>query len=291
MSEVSAAAVKALRDRTGTGMMDCKRALADAGGDMDKAVEKLRERGLAKAGKRAGRTTTEGSIGMALAETAGALVEVGCETDFVARTDEFAKLVEELVHLAVSDAKLESAEALSSAQVNGQPVADRVRTAIAALGENIVISRVARLGVEAAGRVGGYVHAGGKLGVLVALRTDAEGAGLDAVAKDVAMHVAAADPTPVAADASGVPSELLEQERAIYRRQAEQEGKPAGVIDRIVDGKLKKFLKEMCLVEQPFVKDPDRSVQQFLADSARELGAEVSVSGFVRMRLGETNET
>ena len=120
---------------------------------------------------------------------------------------------------------------------------------------------------------------------------DAEGAGLDAVIKDVAMHVAAADPTPVAADTSGVASDLLEQERAIYRRQAEQEGKPAGVIARIVDGKLKKFLKEVCLVEQPFVKDPDRSVKQFLADSARELGAELSVSGFVRLRLGETNQT
>lgn len=289
MNEISAKAVKQLRDRTGAGMMDCKRALQEAGGDLDKAVAALRERGLAKAGKRAGRATSEGSIGMALGGTVGALVEVGCETDFVARTDAFAKLVEELALLAASEPNLDSAEALSAATLDGERVSERVAATIAQVGENVVLSRVARLAVEGSGRVGGYVHPGSKLGVLVALHTDASGPAVDALAKDLAMHVAAADPSPVATDASGVPPQLLEQERAIYRRQAEREGKPEGIVDRIVEGKVKKFLREICLLEQLFVKDPDRSVKRLLADSAAELGQEVRVGGFVRLKLGEAN--
>jgi elongation factor Ts len=290
-SEISASAVKKLRDRTGAGMMDCKRALSEVGGDVDKAVEKLRERGLAKASKRAGRATSEGLVGMALDGASGALVELGCETDFVARTEEFQKLVSELAQRVASDPKIDSVDTLSAASLGGKPVSERLTAAIAQVGENVVLSRVARLDVEGAGHVGGYVHAGGKLGVLVALRTAASGDAVEALAKDLAMHVAAADPTPVATDESGIPAELVESERAIYRRQAEQEGKPEKILDRIVDGKLKKFLKEICLVEQPFVKDPDRSVKKFLADSAAQLGEEVSVSGFVRIRLGETNES
>jgi elongation factor Ts len=290
-SEISASAVKKLRDRTGAGMMDCKRALSEVSGDVDKAVEKLRERGLAKASKRAGRATSEGLVGMALDGASGALVELGCETDFVARTDEFQKLVSELAERVASDPKIDSVDTLSAASLGGKPVTERLTAAIAQVGENVVLSRVARLDVEGAGHVGGYVHAGGKLGVLVALRTAASGDAVEALAKDLAMHVAAADPTPVATDESGIPADLVESERAIYRRQAEQEGKPEKILDRIVDGKLKKFLKEICLVEQPFVKDPDRSVKKFLADSAAQLGEEVSVSGFVRIRLGETNES
>jgi elongation factor Ts len=228
---------------------------------------------------------------MALGGASGALVELGCETDFVARTDEFQKLVGELAERVASDPKIDSVDTLSTASLGGKPVTERLTAAIAQVGENVVLSRVARLDVEGAGHVGGYVHAGGKLGVLVALRTAASGDAVEALAKDLAMHVAAADPTPVATDESGIPAELVESERAIYPRQAEQEGKPEKILDRIVDGKLKKFLKEICLVEQPFVKDPDRSVKKFLADSAAQLGEEVSVSGFVRIRLGETNES
>jgi elongation factor Ts len=242
-SEISASAVKKLRDRTGAGMMDCKRALSEVGGDVDKAVEKLRERGLAKASKRAGRATSEGLVGMALDGASGALVELGCETDFVARTDEFQKLVRELAERVASDPKIDSVDTLSAASLGGKPVSERLTAAIAQIGENVVLSRVARLAVEGGGQVGGYVHAGGKLGVLVALRTAASGDAVEALAKDLAMHVAAADPTPVATDESGVPAELVESERAIYRRQAEQEGKPEKILDRIVDGKLKKFLK------------------------------------------------
>ncbi|UCE86348.1 MAG: translation elongation factor Ts [Deltaproteobacteria bacterium] len=172
-SEISASAVKQLRDRTGAGMMDCKRALSEVGGDIEKAVEKLRERGLAKASKRAGRATSEGLIGMALHGAAGALVELGCETDFVARTDEFQKLVDTLAAQVASDPKIDSVELLSAASIDGKPVSEWLTGAIATVGENVVLSRVARLAVEADGHVGGYVHAGGKLGVLVALFTGA----------------------------------------------------------------------------------------------------------------------
>lgn len=287
MAEISAKAVKDLRDQTGVGMMDCKRALADAEGDPKRALELLRERGLAKASRRAGRATSEGAIGMALEEKAGALVELACETDFVARTDDFQGLARALARRAASDPALDSAASLEGATLDGETVAERVKATIAKLGENVVISRVARLAVDGAGRVGGYVHAGGKLGVLVALRTQATGEGVDTVAKDVAMHVAAADPSPVAVDASGVAAEVIEQEKALYRRQAEQEGRPEKVIDRIVEGRVRKFLKEVVLLEQPFVKDPDRSVGQYLSGSAKQLGGDISVAGFVRLRLGE----
>ncbi|MDX1385844.1 MAG: translation elongation factor Ts, partial [Thermoanaerobaculia bacterium] len=190
-----------------------------------------------------------------------------------------------------SDPEVDSAEALSAAPLDGKPVSEHLNAAIGKMGENVVVSRVERLAVDGEGRVGGYVHAGGKLAVLVGLRTKASGEGVERIAKDVAMHVAAADPTPVAADESGVPTELLERERALYRRQAEQEGKPAKIIDRIVDGKVKKFLKDVCLVEQPFVKDPDRSVRKYLEDAAAELGEGVEVSGFVRLKLGEAADS
>jgi len=282
VGEISAKAVKALREQTGAGMMDCKRALSEADGNIERAVEVLRERGLAKAGKREGRATTEGAISIVLQGSSGGMVEVGCETDFVARTDDFTQLVESLARAAADDASITGSAALLDASVDGEKVSERITAAISRLGENVVVKRVARITVEGAGMAGGYVHAGGKLGVLVGLA----GAQADeALAKDVAMHVAAADPTPVAVSREGVPAEFLEKEREIYRNQALKEGKPEKVIDRIVDGKLQKFVSEICLVDQPFVKDPDRTVGDLLAASG---GA--TVTGFERFKLGQADE-
>jgi elongation factor Ts len=199
----------------------------------------------------------------------------------VARTDDFGALVDSLAGAVVADASIESPDALLEAQVGGEKVADAITAAIAKLGENIQIKRIARLAAEG-GTGGGYVHTGGKVGVIVALQGVA---GADVLAKDVAMHVAAADPSPVAVDRDGVSPELIESERKIYRNQALQEGKPEKVIDKIVDGKINKFLSDVCLVQQAFVKDPDKTV----GDLLKEAG-DVQVAGFHRFKLGEANE-
>jgi elongation factor Ts len=282
VAEISADAVKKLRDATGAGMMDCKRALEEAGGDTAKAGAILRERGLAKAVKREGRATSEGVIALALAGKAGAILELGCETDFVARTPNFVALAEGFAKAAAADAKLNHTAALLAAKVGGETVEEAIKSAVGRIGENIQLKRVERIEVKA-GLVGGYVHAGGKLGVLVALEAPNSGAALEALAKDVAMHVAAHDPTPVAVDRDGVSAELLEGERAIFRKQAEGTGKPPQVIEKIVEGKLAKFISEICLVKQSFVKDPDKTIGKLL----EEAGKGVAIAGFRRFKLGE----
>ena len=288
MAEISAAAVKELRERTGAGMMDCKKALTEANGDAEKAVTLLRERGLAKAAKREGRASNEGVVAIVVAGEAGAIVEIGCETDFVARTDEFQRFAEQLAAVAVQ-AGADTAEALGAATLDGESVAQRIAAVAGKLGENVVCKRVARLTVPG-GLVGGYVHAGGKLGVLVALRTTARGAAAEAVAKELSMHVAAADPSPVALERSDVPADLLARERELFAKQAAQTGKPEKVIEKIVEGRINKFYAEICLLEQPFVMNADQSIEQMLAQKGKELGADVAVTGFVRFRLGTSGE-
>jgi elongation factor Ts len=282
VAEIAAKAVKALREQTGAGMMDCKRALAEADGDVEKATRVLRERGLAKAGKREGRATSEGVIAISQAGSAGGMVELGCETDFVARTDDFQALGTSLASAVAGDGSVSSVAALLEASVGGEKVADAISAAIAKLGENVVVKRVARIEAPG-GQVGGYVHAGGKLGVIVGIAGD--GPERETVAKDVAMHVAAADPSPVAVSRDGIPPQLLEREREIYRGQALKEGKPEKVLDRIVDGKLNKFVAEICLVEQPFVKDPDKTVGDLLKGAG-----DLSVTAFERFKLGQAAE-
>jgi len=280
VAEISAKDVKTLREQTGAGMMDCKRALSDAGGDLAKAVEVLRERGLAKAGKREGRATSEGVIAIATKGAAGGIVELGCETDFVARTDDFVALAERLAQIAAEGA--DSVSALLAASIDGENVNDRIVAAIAKLGENVVVKRVARIAVGS-GTVGGYVHAGGKLGVLVGI--EGSGNGLDTLAKDVSMHVAAADPTPVAVSREGVSADLLASEREIYKKQALAEGKPEKIVDKIVEGKINKFVSEIALVEQSFVKDPDKSIGDLL-----KAAGGVKISAFERFKLGQGDE-
>jgi elongation factor Ts len=290
LAEISAAAVKALREQTGAGMMDCKRVLQDAEGDVKRAVELLRERGLAKAVKREGRVTSEGLIAVSVSDGVGGMVELGCETDFVARTDDFGALADLLAAAVAADPGNDAPEKLLESEVEGRKVADRVTEAISKLGENVVVKRTARIALDGPGVVGDYVHAGGKLGVLVGVATSARGDAIGRLARDLAMHVAAADPSPVAVDRSGVSGELLDSERVIYRRQAEQEGKPEKVIERIVEGKVTKFLAEVVLMEQAFVKDPDQTVEGLLRGAAKEAGAEISVTGFHRFKLGEASE-
>ncbi len=286
MSSISAAEVKALRTQTGAGMMDCKRALSDASGDSERAMELLRERGLAKAGKRAGRATSEGAIGVSLNSSVGAIVELGCETDFVARTEEYQALVQQIADLVASNADLTHAEKTLSAAMGEGSVEVRIQAAIAKLGENVELKRVARVVVDS-GLVGGYVHAGGKLGVIVGIAADVQDERLEGLAKDVAMHVAAADPTPLSVERSGMPAAAVEAERRVLTAQAEQSGKPEGVIEKMVEGRMRKFFAESCLLEQAFVKDPDRSVGDVAKAAGQAVGAEVQITEFARFRLGE----
>ncbi len=288
MAEITAKAVKALRDRTGAGMMECKKALGEADGDADKAIEVLRERGLAKAVKRSGRATSEGTVAISLGDRVAGIVELGCETDFVAKTPDFQALAASLAKSLVEDAGIDGREVLLDATVGGEKVSEKISAAIGKMGENILLNRCERIAVEGSGMVGGYVHAGGKLGVVVGLATEASGEALDVLAKDLAMHVAAADPSPVAVDRDGVPQELIEREKNLFRRQAEQEGKPAKVIDKIVEGRVKKYYGEVCLLEQSFVKDPDKSLKQLLEEVGGQLASPVAISSFVRFKLGES---
>jgi elongation factor Ts len=272
---ISAADVKALRDSTGAGMMDCKKALTDADGDVAKAVELLRERGLSKAGKRAGRETSEGAVSVSLDGGRAGIVELGCETDFVAKTDAFQELAQQIADV-VAAGGLEGAEAALAADLNGSPVSAQIQDTIAKVGENIELKRASA--VEAGGVSGGYVHMGGKLGVIVALSGTAGDDG-GALAKDVAMHVAAADPTPIAIDRDAMPQDAVETERRILTNQALESGKPENVVEKMVTGRLNKFYAENCLLEQAFVKDPDTTVGKLVGD--------VQVERFVRFKLGE----
>jgi elongation factor Ts len=274
---ISAGDVKELRERTGAGMMDCKRALEETGGDMEAAIDLLRSRGAAKAAKRAGRETAEGTVASHLADGVGALVELNCETDFVARTDDFRSLAVELArHLAGHGGALDgtaSGDALLDQPYQGgaRTVGDVVTGVSAKTGEHIVVRRVARF--EAAGELSSYVHMTGKIGVLVEL----EGAADADVARDVAMHIAAA--RPLAVTAAEIAPEVVERERAVYLEQVRQEGKPEAIQSKIVEGKLRKFYQEQALMEQAFVKDPDRTVAQVLGGAR--------VRRFARFELGE----
>ena len=283
---ISASDVKALRDATGAGMMDCKKALTEAGGDPEEALKVLRERGLAKAGKRAGRATSEGAIGIALEGAVAAIVELGCETDFVAKTDTFQDLARDVAQAVVSDASVENVEQALAAKLGEGSVDDHVTAIASKVGENVQLKRAAKIVVEN-GVGGGYIHAGGKLGVVVAISSSGSGAAIDELAKDIAMHVAATDPTPLAVERDSLPAEAVAKEREFLKKQALDSGKPENIVDKMVEGRMNKYYQEFCLIEQPFVKDPDRSVKKLLADVGGELGSEIAVAGFVRFKVGE----
>ena len=282
---ISAKDVKALRDSTGAGMMDCKRALADAEGDVERAMDLLRERGLAKAGKRAGRDTSEGTVVFVVDGGRGVLIELGCETDFVAKTPDYQSLATNIANAVLGLGGEPDLAAALDAPLDGATVDDAVKAAVAKMGENIQLKRIGS--VDVSGVAGGYVHSGGTLGVLLAIETDASGDGVNEVVRDVAMHVAAHDPTPISIDRSDVAPEVVEKERSFLTSQALESGKPENVVEKMVDGRINKFFAENCLVEQKFVKDPDKSVRDLLADVGKAVGGELKVARFVRFKLGE----
>ncbi len=263
-------------------MMDCKKALTEAEGEVERAIEILREKGLAKAAKRAGRDTSEGAVAISIEGGQGTIVELGCETDFVAKNEQFQKLVQEVADAVRGAAGVSDIEAALAAPMGGDSVEAQIAAAVGRVGENIQLKRVAR--IEAEGVVGGYVHGVGTLGVLVGL-AGASGAEAAEAARDLAMHVAAADPTPLAVDRDGIDAAVIEKEQTILRAQALESGKPENIVDNMVKGRLNKFYAEHCLLEQAFVKDPDRKVGDVVG------GIEgAAVIGFVRFKLGESAE-
>ena len=283
---VDAKLVKDLRDRTGAGMMDCKKALSESGGDIERATAILREKGLAGASKKAGRVAAEGLVGIFVGEGAKSAVvlELNCETDFVAKTEPFKAVLDTLgAALLAADVAEGTGETVADLAVaGGKTVGELLKESIAGIGENIGLRRFTRYASKD-GVVGSYVHGAGKIGVLV------EVAGGDArhedLARSLAMHVAAAFPRCVSRDE--VAASDLASEREIFRQQALASGKPEKIIDKIVDGKIEKFYSEICLLEQQFVRDPDVRIDKLVAQAAKETGASLSVSRFARLQLGE----
>jgi elongation factor Ts len=283
-----AAEVKALREQTGAGMMDCKKALTETDGDIDAAVDWLRTKGLAAAAKKAGRVTAEGLVGMAVDGAKAAVVELNAETDFVARNDQFQELVRELAAAAIDHG--DNLEALGNASLpSGKSAVQAVTDAIATIGENMTLRRAAQLSVSE-GVIAAYTHNAtapnlGKIGVLVAMQSSGDPAKLAEIGKQVAMHVAASNPLALSRD--DVNQEDVARERAVLVEQAKASGRPDNIIEKMVDGRMRKFYEESVLLEQAFVIDPDKSVGKAIEEVAKELGTPVVCTGFVRMALGE----
>lgn len=278
--------VKELREMTGAGMMECKKALVEADGNIDQAVDVLRTRGLAAVAKKAGRATNEGTVMAIVSDdaTSGAVVELNCETDFVGMNDKFKAYAEKIAQAALAS-KPADLEALKAADAAGETVEAVVTDAIHTLGENI---QLARFAVVEGGAVSSYIHGGGKIGVLV--QFDVEGIdpasdGFKQFGRDVAMQVAAA--APVAATRESVDPAIVEHEKAIYMAQAAESGKPEAIQEKMATGRLEKFFKESTLTEQPFVKNPDQSVSEYAAEVAKNLGGEIKIVDFKRFVLGE----
>ncbi len=286
---ISASQVKELRDATGAGMMDCKAALIETAGDMEAAVDWLRKKGLSKAAKKSGRTAAEGLVGVAAAGTTAALVEVNSETDFVARNEQFQTLVREVAALAVTAGGDVDVLGNTTIASTGKSVRDSITDAVATIGENMQLRRTAAITVTD-GVVGTYVHNAvveglGKIGVIVGLESTGNKNVLAMLGKQVAMHIAAA--TPVAVRPEEVDASVIEREKDIFADQARQSGKPEAVIEKMIEGRIRKFYEEVTLLKQPFVVIPDQTVEQALKAAEKEVGAPVTVTKFVRFVIGE----
>lgn len=272
---ISAALVKELRERTGAGMMECKKALVETDGDIDAAIEQMRKAGMAKADKKAGRTAAEGLVAIKTTSDnkTAAIVEVNCETDFVTKGEDFQNLVDNVANRVLSDkpADLDALMAMPISDSDSTSIEETRKALIAKIGENMAVRRFEV--IEAKGSLGHYMH-GTRIGVVV----DLEG-GDEQLGKDLAMHIAAS--RPVCVSEEYVPTDVIEKEKEIFSAQAAESGKPADIIEKMVDGRIKKFLKEVTLLGQPFVKDPDQSVEKLLK------AAGAKVHGFVRYEVGE----
>ena len=287
MANISAQTVKELRDKTGAGMMDCKAALAETDGDMEKAVDWLRKKGLAKAANKAGRTAADGLIGLAQTATKGAVVEVNSETDFVARNEFFQGLVRMIADVALTVGT--DVEVIKQAKVGNMTVADAIAESVAKIGEHITLRRAASLGVEG-GVIANYVHSTvaeglGKIGVLVAIQTTGKADEATRFGRMVAMHVAASNPQ--ALDPSRLDPDIVRREKEVLADKAKAQGKPDHVIDKIVESGLKTFYKEVCLLDQPFIHEPDKSVAQAAKEAEGKVGGPIKITGYVRFALGE----
>jgi len=287
MANITAQMVKELRERTGAGMMDCKAALNETGGDMEPAVDLLRKKGLAKAAKKAGRIAAEGLIGVALTATKGVVVEVNSETDFVARNDFFQGLVKMIADVALTAGT--DVEKIKKAKIGNLTVADAIAESVAKIGENITLRRASLLEVGK-GVIGTYVHSAvaeglGRIGVIVALQSAGKVDELVRFGKMVAMHVAASNPQAV--DPSGLDPDLVRREKEVLADKARAQGKPANVVDKIVESGLKTFYKEVCLLDQPYIHEPDKNVAQAVKEAESKVGGPIKITGFVRYALGE----
>jgi elongation factor Ts len=286
MTQITASMVKELREKSGAGMMDAKKALEEVNGDMEAAVDFLRKKGLAKAEKKSSRTAAEGLVAITSSGTTGAVVEVNSETDFVARNEQFQGFVKDVTSNAMN---VDGVDALMSSDMNGKSVQDTLTNLIATIGENMSIRRMEKLSVSD-GVVVGYVHNPvapnlGKIGVLVALESTGDKAKLETLGKQLAMHVAAAFPKCL--NEAEADQAELERERNIIRETALAEGKPAEIVEKMLDGRMKKYLKEICLMDQIFVVDGETPISQLIENAAGDVGAPVELKGYARVQLGE----
>ena len=292
MAEITAALVKTLREKSGVGMMDCKKALQENGGDMDAAMDWLRTKGLSKAAKKSDRVAAEGLVAVAVeakgAGMAGALVELNAETDFVARNELFQAAARKIAKAALTAG--DDVEALKAAKTeDGEVVSEAITSLIATIGENMVVRRAARFEVGQ-GAVAAYIHNAaapdlGRIGVLVAMESAADQGNLTELGRKIAMHVAATQPLSLSAE--DIDPAAVEYERSIFAEQAAQSGKPPQVVEKMVEGRIRKFLEEVVLLKQAFVMNPDQTVEQLVAETAKALGSPITVKGFARLALGE----
>ena len=288
MTNITPELVKKLRETSGAGMMDCKKALVETGGNFDEATDWLRKKGLSAAAKKSGRIASEGLVAIAVEGKTGAVIELNSETDFVSRNDKFQAAARQIAGQALKvDGDIELLK--SSKGASGATVADDVTNLIAAIGENMTLRRSARLTVKE-GVVSSYVHSAvapglGKIGILVAVESTGDSSKLEALGKQIAMHIAAARPD--ALTTKDVSTEMLEREKNIFRDQAKASGKPADIIEKLVDGRIRKYYEEIVLLEQVFVIDGKTKISDFVANAAKEIGAPVAITGFSRFVLGE----
>ena len=287
MANITAGMVKDLRDKTGAGMMDCKNALTETGGDMEAAIDWLRKKGISKAGKKAGRVAAEGLVGVAVSGGAGALVEVNAETDFVARNEEFKSFVKSAADIALKESG--ALEKVLAAKHGASTVQQTLTELVAKIGENMSVRRTIALAVNP-GVVAAYVHNAaspelGKIGVLVALKSTADQTKLAALAKQIAMHIAAANPLAITPE--HLSKDVVDRERAVQTEIARQSGKPEAVIEKMMEGRMRKFYEETVLLSQTFVIDGETQVSKVIEKAAKDLGAPITVEGFVRFQVGE----
>ena len=289
MAEITAASVKELRERTGAGMMDCKKALAETNGEMEAAIDWLRAKGLATAAKKSSRTAAEGLVGVAVAGTKGVAVEVNSETDFVAKNDKFQDFVRKVTEVALNDNAADVEALKAAAYPDGGTVSDKLTDNVATIGENQQVRRLKHVSVNE-GIVVPYMHNAaapnlGKIGVLVALESTADKAALEALGKQLAMHIAAAFPQ--ALNAEGLDAEVIERERKVAAEKAAESGKPAEVQAKMVDGAIAKFAKENALLSQVFVIDNKTAISDVVAKAGKDAGSTIVLKDFVRFQLGE----